>query len=90
MFRFKKSVPVSYDKQGLVYFYSKLYNELPARKKEQIRLLCREVGGEYENALLEFVTTNVGANAVCAKHFLSRSTLERITKKYYIAFLEES
>ncbi len=86
MFRFKKSVPVSYDKQGLVYFYSKLYNELPVRKKEQIRALCREVGGDYEKALLEFVTTNIGANMVCAKHFLSRSTLERLVRRYYDAF----
>lgn len=90
MFRFKRSVPVSYDRQGFVYFTSKLYKELDAEKRKMIRRLCREVGGEYEQALFEFVTTNIGAKAVCAKYYLSRSTLERITKKYYIAFLEES
>ena len=90
MFRFKRSVPVSYDRQGLVYFTSKLYKELDAQQQKTIRRLCKDVGGEYAKALFEFVTTNTGAKAVCAKYFLSRSTLERITKKYYIAFLEES
>ena len=31
MFRFKKSVPVSYDRQGYIYFTSRLYEELPPR-----------------------------------------------------------
>ena len=52
MFRYKKSVPVSYERQGL----------------------------------FEFVTTDAGATAVCMKHFLSRSTLERAVRRYYESF----
>ena len=28
MFRYKKSVPVSYERQGYIYFASRLYREL--------------------------------------------------------------
>lgn len=88
MFRFKKSIPVGYDLQGYIYFASRLYRHLPAQKKKQILNLCAQAGGEYYQALFEFVTTDAGAAAVCAKHFLSQSTLERIVRRYYIAFSE--
>jgi hypothetical protein len=89
MFRFKKSVPVEYDRQGYIYFVSRLHKELPADKQQQILNLCVEAGGEYCQALYEFVTSDVGATAVCRKHFLSQSTLERIVRKYYILFAEK-
>ena len=47
MFRFKKSVPVSYDRQGYIYFTSRLYEELPPRAQQVIVNLCLECGGEY-------------------------------------------
>lgn len=86
MFRYKKSVGGSYERQGYIYFVSLCYKDLPERKRERIRRLCREVGGEYERALLEFVTTDTTATAVCTRHYLSRSTLERIVRKYYKTF----
>lgn len=89
MFRYKKSVPVSYDRQGLTYFYSKLYRVLKPRSKQRIRELCQKAGGEHAAALLDFVTTNDGTKKICARHFLSPSTLERITRRYYELFWEE-
>ena len=50
MFRFKKSVPVSYDRQGYIYFTSRLYEELPPRAQQVIDNLCLECGGEYYQA----------------------------------------
>ena len=88
MFRFKKSVPVGYDLQGYIYFTSKLYKVLPAAEQKWIQNLCMEAGGEYYQALYEFVTSDEGATAVCRKHFLSQSTLERMVRKYYILFAE--
>ena len=87
-FRFKKSVPVDYDLQGYIYFTSRLYRSLPQEAQHRILNLCLEAGGEYYQALFEFVTTDVGATAVCTKHFLSQSTLERIVRRYYILFSE--
>lgn len=89
MFRFKKSVPVEYDLQGYIYFYSRLWRILTAREKQRIVSICRKAGGEYAQALLEFVTTDTGAASVCRRYFLSQSTLERIVRKYYIAFAED-
>ena len=43
MFRFKKSVPVEYDRQGYIYFASRLHKELPADEQQRI-LNLRERG----------------------------------------------
>lgn len=89
MFRFKKSIPLSYEEQGYIYFVSRLYKRLPAERKKEIRELCTVAGGEYSRALFAFVTTGQGAEAICTRYFLSLSTLERIVKKYYMAFSEK-
>ena len=86
MFRFKRSIPVEYSRQGYIYFVSKRYKELTAAERRQLRELCRKAGGEYHQALLEYVTTENGAAAICTKYYLSISTLERLVRRYYIAF----
>lgn len=88
MFKFKKSVPVEHDLQGYIYFASRMHRKLPAPEQQRILNFCMEAGGEYYRALYEFVTSDAGATAVCRKHFLSQSTLERIVRKYYILFAE--
>lgn len=85
-FKYKKSVGGSYRRQGYIYFTSLCYEDLGERRKERIRRLCREVGGEYEQALFEFVTTDTTATAVCMKHHLGRSTLYRMVSEYYKNF----
>ena len=89
MFRFKRSVPVDYDTQGYIYFMSRRYRHLPQAQQRRILNLCMEAGGEYYQALFEFVTTDSGATAVCMKHYLSESTLERIVRKYYVLFAQK-
>lgn len=86
MFRYKPSIHVSYDKQGYIYFVSRLYKQLPEQEREKIRLLCREAGGPYSRALLEYITADASAEAVCMKHHISRSTLERAARRYYEGF----
>lgn len=86
MFRYKKSIPVSYNRQGYIFYKSRCYRELSEREQREIRELCRRTGGEYWQALLEFVTTDAGAVNVCMRHHLSQSTLERIVRKYYAEF----
>lgn len=86
MFRYKKAVNVSYARQGHIYFTSKMYGELEAWKQKKILDLCQRAGGEYHAALFEFVTTDAGATAICMRHNLSRSTLERAVRRYYEMF----
>lgn len=86
MFRMKKSLPMGYDRQGYIYFTSKMYKHLSSQQQALIRLCCLRAGGEYAEALFDFVTTDNGATSICMKHHLSDSTLERIVRKYYIIF----
>lgn len=89
MFRFKRAIPVGYEEQGYIYFLSKRYKRLPLAEQKTVLRHCANAGGEYYQALFEFVTTDSGATAVCQKHFLSQSTLERIVRKYYVEFARE-
>lgn len=86
MYRYKKSVGGSYARQGYIYFASLCYKDLPESRRERIRRLCREVGGDHEAALLEFVTTDTTATAVCLKHYMSRSALYKLVAEYYRCF----
>ena len=36
MFRYKKSVPVSYERQGYIYFASRLYRELTEEQQRKL------------------------------------------------------
>ena len=88
MFRFKRSIPVGYDLQGYIYFLSKRYDRLPWEQQHLVAQLCVEAGGEHHQALFAFVTTDMGAVAVCGRYHLSQSTLERVVRKYYVNFAE--
>ena len=84
MFRYKKSVPVSYERQRYIYFVSRRYRDLSPEEQRRIVNLCLASGGEYYQALFDFVTTDAGATAVCLRHHISRSTLERVLRSYYL------
>lgn len=46
MFRFKSGVKVDYNRQGYIYFTSRLYKDLPEEDQRVILNLCLEHGGE--------------------------------------------
>jgi len=89
MFRYKQSIPVSRNAQGYIYFKSRLYNRLPVQDRQQIVDLCLDYGGEYYQALFQFVTTDSGADAICIQHNVSRSSLERVVSRYYVGFSDK-
>ncbi len=86
MFRFKSGVDVTYNRQGYIYFTSRLYKELAEEDQQKILNLCLECGGPYYQALFEFVTTDASATAITLKHSISRATLYRTVQKYYEGF----
>lgn len=86
MFRYKSGIPVSYNRQGYIYFQSLLYKELTDQDQIRIRQLCRECAGQYWRALLEFVTTDADATYIESRHHVSRSTLYRCVREYYVRF----
>ena len=88
-FRYKYGVKVPYHRQGYIYFVSRSYKELPKVKRERIEGHCRRVGGEYWKALFDFVTKDIGAVAICNRHYISSATLERMVRRYYEEFPTE-
>lgn len=87
-FRYKHTVPLDYEQQRRIYLQSRRYRSLPLAQRKRIDALCRKTGGEYAEALKEFVTTDRGATEVCGKYFISQSTLVRIVRRYYMEFSE--
>lgn len=86
MFKFKPGINVSYDRQGYIYFFSMRYHYSSRERRDVIDDLCRKFGGEYWEALREFMTTEHTATAICKRRYLSRSTLYRAVKRYYEGF----
>ena len=85
-FRYKSGIPLSYDRQGYVYFQSKLYRELSQDDQKTIRDLCKMSAGHYWRAVLEFVTTDANATYIENKHHVSHATLYRAVQRYYMIF----
>ena len=79
MFRYKRGVKVDYDRQGYIYFVSRMYKNLPPEDQQAILNLCLQCGGEHYQA----------ATALAMKHYLSKKTLYRAVRKYYENFPEK-
>ena len=86
MFRYRKSIPLPYNRRGYIYFQSLLYLDLAPRDQERIVKLCKQSAGQYWRALLEYVTTSANAPYIEQKHHISQTTLYRITRGYYLRF----
>ena len=67
MFRYKRGVKADYNRQGYIYFTSRRYRELDEAAQQKILNLCLEHGGEYYQALFEFVTTDASATALAMR-----------------------
>lgn len=89
MFKYKRGIPLSYNRQGFIYFQSKLYDTLSPDDQEKIRRLCQRSAGQHWRALLEFVTTDVNATYVETHYYISRAQLYRYVKTYYLGFPEK-
>lgn len=86
MFRYKRGVKADYNRQGYIYFTSRRYRELDEAAQQKILNLCLEHGGEYYQALFEFVTTDASATALTMRHHMDKTTLYRKVRKYYENF----
>ena len=82
-FKYLTSVKKSYVEQGKIYFLCQTYRHLTDEERKQIDALCERAGGEYAQALREFMCTQANWQAVCMEHALSSATLERIRRKFY-------
>jgi hypothetical protein len=89
VFRYRRSIRASYNRQGYIYFISKHYKALEPSKKAVIVELCKQVCGDNWQALLERVTTGASSVEICRKHNIqSWTTIDRAVTAYYEQFPE--
>ena len=69
--------------QGFVCFSCLTYDAQPQRVKNKINNLCDKVGGEYRDALFEFVTTEKTVTEIGLKYYVSETKLYNMRKKFY-------
>lgn len=84
MFKKRRGIKVPYNKQGLIYFTCMNFKNLPEDKQNNIVNLCREVAGEYADALLLLLTDDTkNIHAVAMRYYTSESQLYRFRKRFY-------
>lgn len=88
MFRFRKNLKVSYQKQGYIHFVTRQYYKLKKEERAEIDELFRLAGGEYFEALKRIMTTDVSIYRVCDEMYLSKATLCRCINRYIKLFAE--
>ena len=86
MFRVKQSIPLPEARQGYIYYAMQRYAEMPQRKREIVDNLIEVCGGEYANALLVYLTTDESIEKICMRYYVSRQTLFRCARKFYMRF----
>lgn len=87
-FRYKNRIPLSYDRQGYIFFYCKRYAQLTVEQQQQIINCCAAAGGVYKDAVFRYMTSSSGAEKVCKQFYVGQSTLERCVRKFYLRMNE--
>ena len=84
MFKKRRGIKLSYNKQGLIYFSCMNYNEMPKKTQEKIRQLCDDVGKEYSEALFQVMTnSNKSIRALAMEYHISETQLYLYRKRFY-------
>ena len=83
MFKKRRGIKLSYNKQGLIYFICMNYKEMPVRIQKKISLLCDEVGKEYANVLFLVMTSEKSIRTLAREHYISESLLYSLRKTFY-------
>ena len=78
-FRFSRTARAGYDRQGYVWFTSRMYRYLSAGQKDTIRQTCWKAAGEEWEALMAYVTTGQTMDQVCRAYL---TTPERVGRHY--------
>ena len=83
-FRKLRGVDLTHREQGLIHFICLNYDKQPKEIQEKIRRLCRECGGEHEQALFALMTReNISVPWLEREYHVDDSTLYRRRKLFY-------
>ena len=89
MFKKRRGINLSYEKQGLVHFVCVNYEDMPDEVQNKIYNICNEVGKEYADALFKVVTDNKRSiRSISEECHVSEMSLYRYRKRFYEAWYE--
>ena len=82
-FKKMRSVNLSYNKQGEIYFILHNYAEQPEEVRRKIDALCGVVGKYHYRALFRALTTDEPLNRIAREFYISALQLYRLKSKFY-------
>lgn len=84
MFKKKRSINLSYERQGLIFFTCLTYRMQPLNIQKRIENLCVEVAGEDFQALFALLTCEYKtAERIAADYFIPMRKLSDYRKNFY-------
>ena len=84
MFKKRRGISLSYNKQGLIYFICMNAKEQPQEIQDKIINLCLEIAGKDYKALYTILTDdNKSIRAVAMEYFISETKLYELRKEFY-------
>jgi len=85
--RFRKSIPLSRERQFYILGVSLSYAEQPESVRMRIDELCRRACPEHYEAFHRYITHEESGTPAMMEGFLaSGTTLDRATRKYFLMF----
>ncbi len=90
LFKRKRSIRLSYYRQGLIYFLCANYCSLPKLYRDAIDRICNETGGDYRDALFAVLTEKErNTSSVSMQYFVSNKRLFNLRARFYEEFWKQ-
>ena len=84
MFKKRRGIRLSYNKQGLIYFTCMNIKDMPENIQQKVLNLCVEVGQQDYKALYELLTNdNKSVLSISHEYFLNEKLLYKMRKEFY-------
>ena len=84
MFKKRRGIKLSYNKQGLIYFTCVNYDDMPQHTQDKILKLCEDIGKEHAEVLYKVVTdSNKSIRSLSMEYHISETQLYYYRKKFY-------
>lgn len=84
MFKKRRGIRLSYNKQGLIYFTCMNIKDMPENIQQKVLNLCVEVGQQDYRALYELLTNdNKSVLSISHEYFLNEKRLYKMRKEFY-------
>lgn len=84
MFKKRRGIHLTYNKQGLIYFTCMNYEDMPKHIQNKILNLCKEVGKEHAEVLFKVITDSTKSiRSLSMDYHISETQLYHYRKKFY-------